>query len=213
MKRIYIAVVFTLLSFLIRHKADAQEHKKDSLTLLAVSGAGYGFTPSKINEVLKPRFSTTIGFDLSSTKTNFFLLAALDVLSYGYYQQYTEKAQAPYRIKNGNSTFYLLEVTPGYRKTFNHLSLYGYLGPGFGIINLPNAEVNTALQTSTMVNNYSYTASAKAGLGMDFTIGGFILFAQGGFTHNFKKVQGYAVNTFPVYIGVKTDVSGLLKLF
>ncbi|RYE26077.1 MAG: hypothetical protein EOP42_21010 [Sphingobacteriaceae bacterium] len=210
MKKNIIILVVISFSFLISNYTIAQSDTTRRTKLFSVSGVGYGFTSGSINPILKPRFSSNLGIELIPKDGSFFISAVADILSFDYNQNYTEKAQEPYRIKNGNSTFYLLEVTPGYRKHFKHISLYGYAGPGVGLINLPNAAVNNTQQTATMVNNYSWTASAKAGLGIDYSLGGFVVFLQGGYIHNFSKVQNQNVNIFPAYLGLKSNITGIL---
>ena len=141
-------------------------------------------------------------------------MAALDLLSYGYYQNYSDETGNPYRIKYGSSTFYMLEVTPGYRFSGQHLSFYVFAGPGIGLINLPNIEVNTAQLTATQQNKYSFTGSAEAGLGLDINLGSsFIIFVQGRYMHNFSKVQDQQVNLFPAFLGVKSNISAVLRIF
>jgi hypothetical protein len=210
MKKGIFILAIASLNFLIFNHAFAQTDTVKRSQLFSVSGVGYGFTSGKIKEVLKPRFSSNLGIEIAPKNSSFFVSAVVDILSFGYYQNYTEKAQEPYRIKNGNSTFYLLEVTPGYRKRFKHISLYGYAGPGVGLMDLPSATVNNTQQTATMVDNYSWTASAKAGLGIDYSLGGFVVFLQGGYIHNFSKVQNMNVNIFPAYIGLKSNITGIL---
>ncbi|MGI4020515.1 MAG: hypothetical protein ACRYFA_03345 [Janthinobacterium lividum] len=210
MKKSILVLAVISFSFFISNHTFAQSDTTKRTQLLSVSGVGYGFTSGTLKQVLKPRFSSNLGIQLIPKNGSFFISAVADILSFGYYQNYTEKAQEPFRIKNGNSTFYLLEVTPGYRKRFKHISLYGYAGPGVGLLDLPNAAVNTTQQTATMVDNYSWTASAKAGLGIDYSLGGFVVFLQGGYIRNFSKVQNLDVNIFPAYLGLKSNITGIL---
>jgi len=212
MKKKIFTLTLACLCFLIFNPAFAQTDTAKRNKLLGISGIVYdGFTSGKVKEIFKPQFSSNLGVDILFKKSNFFLTTLVDILSFGYYQDYTEKPQDPYRIKNGSSTFYLLEVTPGYRKTIKQWSLYGFAGPGAGLINLPNASIDNTLQTVTIVNNYSWTVSAKAGLGIDYSIGEFVAFLQGGYIHTFKQVQNRDVNIFPIYIGLKSNISGILK--
>lgn len=208
-KNVFTLAVGTLI-FLIFNQAFAQTDTTKRTQLYTVSGIGYGFTSGKLNKILKPQYSSNLGVELWFKNSGFFLSAVTDVLSYGYYQDYTEKPQDPYLIKNGSSTFYMLNITPGYRKKFKNVSLYGFIGPGVGLLNLPNASINNTSQIATVVNNYSWIASAKAGLGLDYSLGGFVLFLQGGYIHNFSKVQNREVNIFPVFIGAKSNITGVL---
>lgn len=192
----------------------AQKNDRDSSKLFSVSGFGYGFNSGGIHSILKPEFSSNLGLEYRYKKSNIFLMGTLDLLSYGYYQNYSDQAGNPYRIKYGSSTFYMLEVTPGYRFSGKHVSFYGFVGPGLGLTNLPNITVNTQQLTATQTNKYSFTGSAEAGLGLDLSLGsGFVIFLQGRYMHNFSKVQGQNVDLFPVFVGVKSNISAVLGVF
>lgn len=209
-----IQAVFLLLSLLIAQNLAAQNLKKDSTQLFSISGFGYGFNSGTLNTVLKPQFSSNLGVELRAKNNKFFVMGVLDLLSYGYYQNYSDQAGNPYRIKYGSSTFYMFEVTPGYRINLNHLSLYGFIGPGLGLTNLPNIEVSTQQLTATQVNKYTFTGSAEAGLGADILLGpAFTIFVQGRYMHNFSKVQNQNVNLFPVFLGIKSNISAVLGVF
>ncbi len=209
-----LRAVFLLFSLLVAQNLVAQSTKKDSTQLFSVSGFGYGFNSGTIHDILKPEFSSNLGIELRAKNNKFFLMGVLDLISYGYYQNYSDEAGNPYRIKYGSSTFYMLEVTPGYRINLNHLSLYGFIGPGLGLTNLPNIEVNTQQLSATQVNEYTFTGSAEAGLGADISLSSaFTIFVQGRYMHNFSKVQNTSVNLFPVFVGVKSNISAALGAF
>ncbi len=209
-----LQAAFLLFSLLAAHNLSAQSIKKDSTQLFSISGFGYGFNSGTINNILKPQFSSNLGVEFRAKNNKFFIMGVLDLISYGYYQNYSDEAGNPYRIKYGSSTFYMLEVTPGYRINLNQLSLYGFIGPGLGLTNLPNIEVNTQQLTATQVNKYTFTGSAEAGLGADISLGpAFTIFVQGRYMHNFSKVQNTNVNLFPVFFGIKSNISAILGVF
>lgn len=209
-----LRAVFLLFSLLAAQNLSAQNLKKDSAQLFSVSGFGYGFNSGAIHDILKPEFSSNLGVEYRAKNNHFFIMGVLDLLSYGYYQNYSDEAGNPYRIKYGSSTFYMLEVTPGYRINLNHLSLYGFVGPGIGLTNLPNIEVNAQQLTATQVNKYTFTGSAEAGLGADISLGSaFTIFVQGRYMHNFSKVQNNKVDLFPVFLGVKSNISAVFGIF
>ncbi|RYE18896.1 MAG: hypothetical protein EOP42_29950 [Sphingobacteriaceae bacterium] len=213
MKKILTSLLLAAI-FSSNQQASAQTTKKDSSQLFSVSGFGYGFNSGQINSVLKPQFSSNLGVEYRSKKSKFFVMGVLDLLSYGYYQNYSDEAGNPYRIKYGSSTFYMLEVTPGYRFNGKHFSFYGFAGPGLGLTNLPNIEVNPQQLTATQVNKYTFTGSAEAGLGADISLGSsFTIFIQGRYMHNFSKVQNINVDLFPVFLGVKSNISAVLGVF
>lgn len=209
-----LQAAFLLFSLLAAQKLSAQSTKKDSTQLFSVSGFGYGFNTGKISDILKPQFSSNLGAELRAKNNKFFVMGVLDLISYGYYQNYSDETGNPYRIKYGSSTFYMLEVTPGYRFNGKHFSFYGFAGPGLGLTNLPNIEVNTQQLTATQVNKYTFTGSAEAGLGADISLGAaFTIFVQGRYMHNFNKVQNTNVDLFPVFLGIKSNISAVLGVF
>ncbi len=213
MKKILTSLLFAAI-FSFNQQASAQTAKKDSSQLFSVSGFGYGFNSGKINEVLKPQFSSNLGVEYRAKNNKFFVMGVLDLLSYGYYQNYSDETGNPYRIKYGSSTFYMLEVTPGYRFNGKNFSFYGFAGPGIGLTNLPNIQVNTQQLTATQVNKYTFTGSAEAGIGADISLGsGFTIFVQGRYMHNFSKVQNTNVDLFPVFLGIKSNISSVLGVF
>ncbi|RYE17405.1 MAG: hypothetical protein EOP42_32355, partial [Sphingobacteriaceae bacterium] len=134
MKNILTYLLFAVI-FSFTQQVSAQITKKDSSQLFSVSGFGYGFNSGQINTVLKPQFSSNLGVEYRAKNNKFFLMGVLDLLSYGYYQNYSDQTGNPYRIKYGSSTFYMLEVTPGYRFSGKHFSFYGFAGPGLGLTN------------------------------------------------------------------------------
>jgi hypothetical protein len=214
MKKILLATIIVTAILRFNQQASAQTHKKDSTQLFSISGFGYGFNRGQVKSILKPEFSSNLGFEFRAKNNRFFVMGVLDLISYGYYQNYSDEAGNPYRIKYGSSTFYMFEVTPGYRINLKGLSFYAFAGPGIGLTNLPNIQVNTQQLTATQVNKYSFTGSAEAGLGADISLGsGFTIFVQGRYMHNFSKVQNINVNLFPVFFGVKSNISAALGVF
>ncbi|WP_419800890.1 hypothetical protein [Mucilaginibacter sp.] len=214
MKKILLTSILLAAVFSFDQQASAQTTKKDSTQLFSVSGFGYGFNSGQINSILKPQFSSNLGVEIRAKNNKFFVMGVLDLISYGYYQNYSDETGNPYRIKYGSSTFYMLEVTPGYRFNGKHFSFYGFAGPGLGLTNLPNIQVNTQQLTATQVNKYSFTGSAEAGLGADISLGAaFTIFVQGRYMHNFSKIQNTNVDLFPVFLGIKSNISAVLGVF
>ncbi|MGI4806134.1 MAG: hypothetical protein ACRYFL_15315 [Janthinobacterium lividum] len=214
MEKLLLTSFLFAIIFSCNQQAFAQTTKKDSAQLFSISGFGYGFNNNKIHSILKPEFSSNLGVEYRAKNNKFFLMGVLDLISYGYYQNYSDQDGNPYRIKYGSSTFYMLEVTPGYRFSGKHISFYGFVGPGLGLTNLPNITVNTQQLTATQTNKYSFTGSAEAGLGLDLKLGSaFVIFLQGRYMHNFSKVQGQNVDLFPVFVGVKSNISAILGVF
>lgn len=204
-------LILMLLTFTLQAKAQTDTVIKRG-KLYSVSGIGYGFTTGAINDVLKPKFSSNLGFDVTVGKGPFFLYTAFDFISLKY-NQVNNVTENPFKIENGSSTFYIFTLAPGYRKQIEKFSVYGFIGPGIGLISEPRVNVATGNSIAKLKNEYNFTATGRAGLGIDYNLGGFILFAEGGYLHNFRNIQGREVNVFPVFVGLKSDISGILKLF
>lgn len=203
-------LIITLLVFTLQTKAQTDTVIKRG-KLYSVSGIGYGFTTGAINDVLKPKFSSNLGFDVTVGKSPFFLYTAFDFISLKY-NQVNNDTNNPYKLENGSSTFYIFTLAPGYRKQIQKFSVYGFIGPGIGLISEPQVDVADGNGIAKLKNEYHFTATGRAGLGIDYNLGGFVLFAEGGYLHNFRKIQGREVNIFPVFVGLKSDISGILKL-
>lgn len=173
-----------------------------------VSGMGWGFSLGETNEVLDAKFSSSLGLDFSLPNRHYFLYPSLDFLTFGYNQQ-VHDPNYEYDLEKGRSNFYMLNFAGGIRKQLNQLNVYAFAGPGIGLVVEPRAEV-FAGQNRVKINNTRHvTPSLRGGVGADYKLGGFFLFIETGWLHNFTQIQNRSVNVVSLYGGIKTDVTRL----
>lgn len=189
--------------------------QKDSLfhtKLYNINGFGSGFTVGQKPHVLRPKFSTNLGVKIQSAGKNFFLYPNFDFLAFGYNQLNTSPAN-PYKLRHAVSNFYMFALAPGYGKNIGHLNLYIFAGPGIGLVAEPHILVNTEDKIASIHNQYNFTGTIRTGLGAKYAFGDFVLFVETGYLHNFRQLQEHPVNVIPVYSGLQSNISGLLKIF
>ena len=184
--------------------ADSIHHQK----IYVVSGLGWGFAAGETSEVLQAKFSNSLGLDISLANSRYFIYPSIDFLSYRYNQQAHDPSY-PYDLEKGRSNFYILNLAAGVRKQIEKLNLYAYAGPGAGIVVEPRAQVSAGQQHVVIENTSHMTPTMRAGVGADYQIGGFFLFVEAGWLHNFREIQNRQVNLISLYGGLKTDVTKL----
>ncbi|MFC7523353.1 hypothetical protein ACFQRK_05330 [Parapedobacter sp. GCM10030251] len=184
--------------------ADTIHHRK----VYVVSGLGWGFALGETSEVLQPKFSNSLGLDISLANRHYFVYPSVDFLSYRYNQQ-VHDPDYPHDLERGRSNFYILNLAGGIRKQIEKLNLYAYAGPGAGVVVEPRALVSEERQRVVIENTTHLTPTLRAGIGADYKIGGFFLLVEAGWLHNFRKIQDRQVNLLTVYGGLKTDVTTL----
>jgi hypothetical protein len=190
--------------------AQTDSAKVERGKLYSVSGIGFGFTSGAINDVLKPKFSSNIGLDIEVGKGPVFLYTNFDFLSLKY-NQLNKTTPGDFKIENGNSTFYIFTLAPGYRKQLGKISIYGFVGPGIGLVSEPRVIMEEDI--AVIKNEYNFTATGRGGIGIDYYLGRTLLFIEGGYLHNFRKIEDRNVNIIPVFVGLKSDISGIFKIF
>ncbi|WP_257668246.1 hypothetical protein [Parapedobacter tibetensis] len=176
--------------------------------IYVVSGMGWGFALGKTKEVLHAKFSSNLGLDISLDNRHYFIYPSLDFLTFGYNQQVHDPDYA-YDLEEGRSNFYILNLAAGVRKQFEQLSVYAFAGPGAGVMVEPRAMVLPDQHKVTIENIVHVTPSMRSGMGVDYKLGGFFLFIEGGWLYNFRNIQDRPVNVISCYGGLKTDVTRL----
>lgn len=176
--------------------------------MYSVSGMGFGFTGGKTNVLLKPKFSTNLGLDISLGRGSFFLYPSAEFLTFRYDQQVSD-ADYVYNAQKSRASYKVFTISLGYRETLGKLSFYQFAGIGGGLVIEPRMTVNMSSQQTILHNRKSKTLSARGGLGIDYRIGQFMLFAEGTHLHNFKTLQERKILVFPVYLGLKSNISSL----
>lgn len=167
---------------------------------------GMGFPIGKTKDILSPKFSGSIGLDISLKNSMFFVSPTLYTLSFKYKQRLPDPDYA-YRIEDANTNFYTFAFSGGVRKQMRRLNVYGFLGPGIGLTSEPRANVMADQKLVKMENINRFNLSSKLGAGADYKFNGFFLGLELGYLHNFRKIQDTPVNIFTVMIGLKSDIT------
>ena len=167
---------------------------------------GMGFPIGKTKDILSPKFSGSIGLDISLKNSMFFVSPTLYTLSFKYKQRLPDPDYA-YRIEDANTNFYTFAFSGGVRKQMRRLNVYGFLGPGIGLTSEPRANVMADQKLVKMENINRFNLSSKLGAGADYKFNGFFLGLELGYLHNFRKIQETPVNIFTVMIGLKSDIT------
>lgn len=167
---------------------------------------GMGFPIGKTKDILSPKFSGSIGLDISLKNSMFFVSPTLYTLSFKYKQRLPDPDYA-YRIEDANTNFYTFAFSGGVRKQMRRLNVYGFLGPGIGLTSEPRANVMSDQKLVKMENINRFNLSSKLGAGADYKFNGFFLGLELGYLHNFRKIQDRPVNIFTVMIGLKSDIT------
>jgi hypothetical protein len=170
-----------------------------------VNGMGWGFPISETSQVLGPKYSTSLGLDVTMQNKKFFLYPALDFLSFKYTQLLPDD-HSDYLIDNGTSSFLQLNLMAGSKKKLNNWGIYGYGGPLMGFVSEPKAQLSSADQI-TLKNNYHFTGGVRIGGGTEYKLGSVYLFLDLSYYHNFSTIQGKRVHAITGYGGLKTNIT------
>ncbi len=203
-------LLFTLLLLVGLRNAIGQSGADSIPTnrVYVVSGIGWGFPIGETNEILDAKFSNSLGLNFPLANKHYFLYPSLDFLSFGYNQRVHDPGYV-YDLEKGRSNFYILNLAGGIRKQFDKLNIYAFAGPGAGVVVEPRADV-LPNQNKVVINNVTHlTPSLRFGAGADYKIGGFLLFIEAGWLHNFRHMQDRPVHVISLYGGLKTDVTRL----
>ena len=205
MKRLFL--VFILLPFL--SIASYAQGGVDTIHYRKVyywGTTGMGFPIGKTKDILSPKFSGSIGLDISLKNSMFFVSPTLYTLSFKYKQRLPDPDFA-YRIEDANTNFYTLAFSGGVRKQMRRLNVYGFLGPGIGLTSEPRANVMADQKLVKMESINRFNLSSKLGAGADYKFNGFFLGLELGYLHNFSKIQDTPVNIFTIMVGLKSDIT------
>lgn len=178
--------------------------------LYTVSGVGSGLTGGLTGNILKPKVSTTLGLDVALGKGSFFLYPSVELLVFGYNQQVPD-ADFSFSSEKTRATYSTFTLSLGYRKALGNFSIYQFAGLGGALVNEPRMTVDAVNRQTTLSSRKTSTWAAKGGVGFDYRLGQFVIFTEGSHLHNFKSMQNQKILVFPVYIGIKSNISGLLK--
>ncbi|WP_257656802.1 hypothetical protein [Parapedobacter lycopersici] len=183
---------------------DTLHHRK----IYAVSGLGWGFSLGETSDVLRPKFSNSLGLDISLANRHYFVYPTVDFLTFEYNQQENDPAY-PYSLEKGRGNIYILNLAGGIRKQVEKLNLYAYAGPGIGLMSEPRAEVVSEPATVKINTVFYVTPSLRGGVGADYKLGGFFVFLEAGWLHPFRRMQDRQVHVLSLFGGLKTDITVL----
>lgn len=206
MKKI-LATIFCLLlccSVFAQSGADTLHYRK----LYYFGGTGMGFPLGKTKDVLSPKFSGSLGLDISLKNPKYYLYPALYTLSFDYKQKIQDNKYA-YKIEDANANFYTFSLAGGIRKQLKKLNAYAYAGPGVGFLVEPRVKVDAIHNIAQIDNQKKFSFSGKMGVGADYRFNGFFLGLEMGYLHSFNKIQETPINIMTVMIGLKSDITGL----
>jgi hypothetical protein len=172
------------------------------------SGFGFTFPVGNSRDYLSTKFSTSLGLVIALGKGPLFLYPKLDLHAYGF-DQLVAEPEYQAEGKNGRATTYLLNMALGYRKVVDKFGFYGFLGGGGGMILTPRVQLSENATIATMNNKATGMPIMETGAGIDYSLGGTLLFFEAGYLRGFTKVQNRSFQSVPVNLGVKTNISKL----
>ncbi|WP_343521922.1 hypothetical protein [Pedobacter sp.] len=178
--------------------------------LYSMSGIGFAFPMGKTSDYFKPKFSTTLGLNLGLGDGGLFLYPKASLHAFTF-NQITPDEGYTYVLQKGRATTYLLNVALGYRKFVNKWAFYGFAGAGGGFILTPQVMVNSTTLQVTQDNKSNGLGITEAGAGIEYNLGGANLFVEASYMYGFGKIQSRTFNTVPVTIGIKPNLSKLLR--
>jgi len=200
-----ICLVFV---FLYSYSLQAQE--SSNLEVFTISGVGFGLPASDASQVLGPKISTKLGLEISRSKKSLLFSPVVHLLVFSYDQQ-EKDAESENMIQNGRSSQSTLILNLGYRKNIKALTAYATAGPGVGLLKEPRSIVMPQEEQVRISTVNVWSAALSGGLGVECRFKQFAFFAEGSALYHFKKIQNRSNLVFPVYFGLKSDISGVLK--
>ncbi len=188
----------------------AQETGDRTDKLYSMSGIGFSFPLGETADYFSPKISTSLGANLGLGNRGLFLYPKVSLHAFGYNQQINTPSH-PQLLRNARATTYLLQLHLGYRKRWGATALYGYLGGGGGIILTPKGRSDSQLQQIQLSNQSHRMLTMEAGAGIEYALGGAVLFLETGWMHGFQSLEKKTFHTLPLAVGIKPNLSRLLN--
>jgi hypothetical protein len=207
MKTLLIQLTVTLMLFSLPFKGWAQKKLAafNIEEIHVVNGMGWGFPTGQTREVLSPKYSTSLGLDITMKDKNLFLYPALDFLAFKY-KQLKSDIQSDFLIENATNFFYQLNLMAGAKKKLGNFKLYTYGGPVMGFVTEPKARLlNTG--SIKLKNQYDFTGGLRLGGGSEYKLGTVYLFFELSYLHNLSTMQGKNIHVLTGYGGLKTNIT------
>ncbi|MFZ4260534.1 hypothetical protein ACFRAE_00715 [Sphingobacterium sp. HJSM2_6] len=170
-------------------------------------GTGLALPLGKTKNVLSTKlFTGSMGLDISLKNPKYYLLPTLYMMSFGY-DQLDKDQEYDRTLKNGRASIYLLSLAGGFRKQWQRLNTYSYIGPAAALTVEPRADQNEAIEQIDLSYKYSFAPAIKVGVGSDYKFKGFFLGFEVGYIHKFQKLQGNPVHVLTMMVGLKSDIT------
>jgi hypothetical protein len=207
-----LLVTLMLLNvFAVNSTAQSRKNSIERGSIFTVSGIGLGITGGNTRDVITPKVSTKIGFDASIGKQGLFIYPSVNFLIFKYSQKVSDP-DYPYSISLGGRTAITsLTIPLGFRKSFGNFNISAFAGPGASLILEPRLEVDTQNQSGELSDRDKYSISLTAGIGAEYVLGQFALFAEASHLYNLADFQDRQTFIFPVFVGFKSDISNVFK--
>ncbi|PRY49539.1 hypothetical protein B0I27_11195 [Arcticibacter pallidicorallinus] len=178
--------------------------------IFSVKGIGMAFPIGGVSDVLRPRFSSSIGLQILAKNRKHFLYPSLDYLNYKY-DQINLESDYDYKTRNANATFYMGSIAYGYMKNIKKFRIFGSAGVGAGILNEPRSRIDVQAGEVNYSNKSSLSGIIKLNTGLDYGARRFKFFAELSYMQNTRKIQGHNLQTFAVNVGTKTNLFRLAR--
>lgn len=176
--------------------------------IFSIKGLGMAFPIGGVSEILRPRFSSSIGYQILSKNRKNFIFPAIDYLNYKYDQKFPTDG---YNTKNANAKFYMGTLSYGYIKSIKQLSIFGSAGIGGGLVNEPRATIDDAAGNINFRNKSSFSGIIKLNTGIDYGKRRFKFFAEVSYMQNTKRIESHNLQTLAFNIGTKSNLFRLAK--
>jgi hypothetical protein len=167
---------------------------------------GWGFPIGKTGDVLTPKYSTSMGLDISLVNPRFFLNPFLDFLAYDY-DQIVQDPEFVHQLENGKGSIFALNLAGGLRNRNAKWGTYVYAGPSLSVVTEPRAELHPSNDRVVLSNKRIWGPALRAGAGADYKLGNVFLFVETGYLLHSAKMQDRPIQVLSIYGGLKTNIT------
>src|SRR5690606_37741599 len=166
------------------------------------SKVGWGFPLGRTGDVLTPKYSSSMGLDISLMDKYFFLNPFLDFLAYDY-DQVLEDPEFAYRLEHGKGGIFALNLTGCMRTRQKNWGVFAYAGTSLSVVTEPRATVDSPNELVKLSNTRTWGPALRAGAGVDYKLGNVYLFLESGYLLHGSKVQNRPIQVISLYGGLR----------
>jgi|GEM_PF-6233458 len=211
MKFIKTCNLYTVLLLLIISVSTVNaQTRPERGRVYTISSLGMGLATGDLADVMKPKVSTKLGLEISVGQRGFFLSPTVDFLVFNYYQQERESLNISL-AKKGRGTITNFALSVGNRQKAGNFYFYEFLGAGSSLRKEARFLANNESLEIEQDFEKSNSLSFRGGVGAEYMIGQFVLFTEGSVLYNKSDLQARDVKVVPLYLGFKSNISGLFK--